>query len=389
MFFGMCNSPATFQAMMDGTFEDIVEGGFVLIYMDDILIFARSKEHLEQLTKQVLQHLQENDLYLKPKKCEFNKECIEYLGMVIQEGKVVMDSVKLKGIQDWPTPSTVKQVWSFLGFGNFYRKFIKKFSELARPLNDLLKKDKKFKWTQECQQAFDTLKQKFTEEPVLMMPDQSRPYQIEVDASKYASGAVLTQTDSNGDQHPVAFLSKTFTETEQNYEIYNRELLGIIRALEEWRHYIQGSGHTTTVHSDHQNLTFFKSAQKLNRQQARWALYLSEFNIKLIHLPGSKMIQSDTLSHQPDFIPEEDHDNENRILLPENMFINLIDIDLQDRIANLKNYDFDVKNALEMLLEKGPNTLQHDLEDWKLEKYNGKNVMFYKGKNYIPNDLDL
>ena len=188
----------------------------------------------------------------------------------------------------------------------------------------------------------------------------------------------MTQTDSNGDQHPVAFLSKTFTEMERNYEIYDRELLGIIRALEEWRHYIQGSGHTTTVYSDHQNLTFFKSAQKLNHRQARWALYLSEFDIKLIHMPGSKMIQLGTLSRQPDFILEEDHDNENRILLLENMFINLIDLDLQDRIAKSKNYDFDVQNALEILLEKGPNTLQSDLEDWKLEKHNSKNVMLKK-----------
>ena len=117
--------------MMDGTFEDILEGGFVLIYMDDILIFAQTKEHLEQLTKQVLQHLWESDLYLKPKKCEFNKERIKYLGMVIQEGQVAMDSVKVKGLQDWLIPSTVKQVQSFLGFGNFYRKLIKKFSELA------------------------------------------------------------------------------------------------------------------------------------------------------------------------------------------------------------------------------------------------------------------
>ena len=265
MFFGMCNSPATFQAMMDSTFEDIIKEGFVLIYMDDILIFAPTREKLEQLTKQVLQRLREADLYLKPKKCEFNKERIEYLGMVIQEGKITMDSVKVKGLRDWPVPTTVKQVQSFLGFGNFYWKFIKKFSELARPLNDLLKKDRKFEWTQECQTAFDTLKQRFTEEPVLMMPDQSRPFQIEADASKYASGAVLTQLDSNGDRHPVAFLSKTFTETERNYEIYDRELLGIIHALEEWRHYIQGSGHTTIIHSDHQNLTFFKSAQKLNR----------------------------------------------------------------------------------------------------------------------------
>ena len=129
-----------------------------------------------------------------------------------------------------------------------------------------------------------------------MMPDQSRPFQIECDASKYVSGAVLTQQDNNGDRHPVAFLSKTFNETEQNYEIYDRELLAIIRALEEWRHYIQGSGHTTVIYSDHQNLTYFQSAQKLNQRQARWSLYLSEFDVKLIHQPGSKMIQSDALS---------------------------------------------------------------------------------------------
>ena len=149
------------------------------------------------------------------------------MGLVIQEGKIAMDSVKLKGIQDWPIPLTVKQVRSFLGFGNFYRKLIHKFSELARPLNDLLKKDKTFEWTKECQMAFDTLKQRFTTEPVLSMPNQLRPFQIEADASQYASGAVLTQMDSNGDHHPIAFLSKTFTETERNYEIYDRELLGI------------------------------------------------------------------------------------------------------------------------------------------------------------------
>ena len=197
-----------------------------------------------------------------------------------------------------------------------------------------------------------------------MMPDQSRPFQIEADASKYASGAVLTQMDSNGDRHLVAYFSKTFNDTERNYEIYDRELLGVIHALEEWRHYIQGSGHTTIVLTDHQNLTYFKSAQKLNRRQAQWALYLSEFDLKLIHTPGMKMIQSDALSRRPDYIPDEDNDNMDRILLPENMFINLTDLDLQDRIANLDKYDYDVKNALELLLENRPNSLRQDLEDW-------------------------
>ena len=129
-----------------------------------------------------------------------------------------------------------------------------------------------------------------------MMPDQSRPFQIEADTSKYASGAVLTQMDSNGNRHLVAYFSKNFNNTEQNYEIYDRELLGVICALEEWQHYIQGSGHTTIIHTDHQNPTYFKSAQKLNRRQAHWVLYLSEFDLKLIHIPGAKMIQSDVLS---------------------------------------------------------------------------------------------
>ena len=179
-----------------------------------------------------------------------------------------MDPGKLKGIRDWLAPTTVKQVRGFLGFGNFYRQFIRNFSELAKPLNDLLKKEQKFEWTDECQQAFDTMKRKFTEEPVLGMPDHNKPFQIKCDASKYASGAVLTQLDINGDRHPCAFISKTFSPTKRNYEIYDRELLAIIRALEEWRHYIQGSPHTMTVLSDHKNLTYYRDARKLNRRQA-------------------------------------------------------------------------------------------------------------------------
>ena len=176
---------------------------------------------------------------------------------------------------------------------------------------------------------------------------------------------------------------------EQNYEIYDRELLGVIHALEEWWHYIQGSGHTMIVHTDHQNLTYFKSAQKLNWWQAQWALYLSEFNLKLIHIPGAKMIQSDALSWWLDYIPEEDNDNMDRILLQENMFVNLMDLDLQDRIVNMDKYDFNIKNVLELLLENGPNSLRQDLEDWQLEKHRNKNILFYKDKNYIPDDLDL
>ena len=124
-----------------------------------------------------------------------------------------------------------------------------------------MKKDQKFGWTDDCQQAFEELKKRFTEEPVLMMPDQSRPFQIETDASKYATGAVLTQLDSNGNRHPISFISKTLSPAEHNYEIYDRELLAIIQALEEWQHYIQGSPHTMIVLSDHKNLTYYREGK--------------------------------------------------------------------------------------------------------------------------------
>ena len=159
MFFGMCNSPATFQSMMDNIFITMIEGKLVIVYMDDILVFAGTKEELTQITKMILEKLRENDLFLKAKKCKFYKTKIEYLGMIIEEGRISIDPVKLGGIRDWPTPTMVKQVRSFLGFGNFYRKFIFHYSDLARPLNNLTKKDKKFKWTTECQKAFNILKQ--------------------------------------------------------------------------------------------------------------------------------------------------------------------------------------------------------------------------------------
>ena len=222
-----------------------------------------------------------------------------------------------------------------------------------------------------------------------MMPNQNRPFQIECDASKYASGAVLTQLDINGDRHPCAFISKTFSPTEQNYEIYDRELLSVIRALQEWRHYIQGSQHTTTVLSDHKNLTFFRSTQKLNRRQARWSLFLSEYDINLVHIPGNKMIQSDALSRRPDFALDEDHDNEDVTLLPDKLFINLIDMDLQKRIASSPDLDTIAADAVKTLLEQGPTSVRNDLSDWTTELLENNNVLFYKGRNYIPKDKEL
>ena len=215
------------------------------------------------------------------------------------------------------------------------------------------------------------------------MPDHNQPFQIELDASKVATGAVLTQLDSNGDRHPVAFLSQTFTDTERWYEIYDQELLGIIRALKEWQHYLQGSGHMTTVFSNHKNLTYFRTAQTLNNRQARWSLYLSEFDIKLIHLPGTQMVQSNALSQRPNHGIDKSTGREEQTLLPDNMFINLLDIDLQEWILNSSDKMADIKTTLEMIMKEGLTNPQNDLANWKIVDIDGRKTIFYKGKNYM------
>jgi hypothetical protein len=148
------------------------------------------------------------------------------------------------------------------------------------------------------------------------------------------------------------------------------------------------SGHTTLVHTDHQNLTYFQKAQKLLDRQARWSLFISEFDTKLQHLPGNKMVLSDALSRRPDHCPEEDEIKE-EILLLDDLFLNLLDVDLRDRITKNKEYNFDVTKAIELLQEEGPTSIQNDLEDWKIEEIDDHKTIFYKGKQYIPKNLEL
>lgn len=172
-----------------------------------------------------------------------------------------MDPEKLEAIRGWPAPKSVKETQSFLGFCNFYRKFIEGFATIAQPLYWLTRKDNQFKWTDTCQKSFETLKDRLTSAPVLALAIDNEPYKIEADASDYASGAVLSQ-QQDGVWHPVAYYSKSFSAAERNYEIHDKEMLAIIRALEEWRYLVQGNGHKIEIWTDHKNLEYFLSAKK-------------------------------------------------------------------------------------------------------------------------------
>ena len=192
-----------------------------------------------------------------------------------------MDPVKVKGVTEWKMPKNKKELQMFLGFVNFYRCFIKDFAKIAHPLHKLTGKAK-WEWTSDQQKAFEALKMAITTAPVLRMPLDDGKYKVEADSSDYATGAVLSQ-EQDGRWHPIAFLSRSLSDTECNYDIFDKEMLVIIRALEEWRHHLQGAKEPFEIWTDHQNLKYFTTMKKLNRRQARWALFLSEFNFLLHH----------------------------------------------------------------------------------------------------------
>jgi len=234
MFFGMTNSPATFQTMMNDVFRTVIAEEIVVVYLDDILIFIKIEEEHKRAVWRVLEILMEHKLFLCPEKCEFHWKQIEYLGLVISENKVAMDPVKVTGVCEWPVLENRTDVQAFIGFVNFYRRFIRDFLTIAQPLFDLTHSDQAWNWGTKEQEAFERLKTAVTTAPILASPQDSEPFRIEAGSSDFALGAVLSQQLPREEKwHPVAFYSKSLSLVEQNYEIYDKEMLAIIRALEE------------------------------------------------------------------------------------------------------------------------------------------------------------
>jgi len=301
--------------MMNDVFRTVITEEIVVVYLDDILIFTKTEEEHEQAVRRVLEILAEHKLFLCPEKCEFYRKQIEYLRLVISENTVVMDPVKVARVREWPTPESRTDVQAFVGFVNFYCCFIQDFSTIAQPLFDLTRSDHAWNWGTKEQETFERLKMAVTTALILASPQDSEPFCIEADSLDFASGAVLSQKLPGKEKwHPVAFYSKSLSPVEQNYEIHDKEMLAIIRALEEWRHFLEGARHPVEIWTDHKNLEYFMTAKKLNRCQARWSLYLACFDFKLIHHPGCSMGKPDALSRRPDH-SKGASDNEDVILL--------------------------------------------------------------------------
>ena len=268
MFFGLTNSPAIFQVMMNELLRDLINMGKVAAFIDNVIVETETKEGHDEMVAEVIRRLEENDLYMKPEKCKWKVREVGFLGVVIGLEGIKMVKVKVKGVLEWLTLKCVKNVQKFLGLANYYRQFIQGFASIARPLHDTVKKDRKWEWTNKQERAFEELKKRFMEEPVLAAPDIDKEMRMEVDVSNYATGEVLLMECDDGLWRPVAFLSKSLNETERNYEIHDKEMLAIIRGLENWRHLLEGAYFKFKVWMDHKNLEYFMKAQKLNQRQA-------------------------------------------------------------------------------------------------------------------------
>ena len=324
MPFGLCNAPASFQHLMNSIFQEFLDD-FVIVYLDDIMVYSRThEEHLKHLDI-VFSKLRDNQLYAKLKKCEFMKTSVEYLGHIVGNNSIKPDKEKTKAIEDWERPRNSKEVMAFVGLANFYRKFVNNFSKRTLPLTNIMGKNKEFKWDKEQEDSFNDIKVALTNTPVLKLPTREGRFKVHTDASDYAIGAVLEQEDVNEKTiKPVAYFSKKLQGAQTRYATHVKELYAIVKALECWRHYLEGVNFD--VYTDHFSLQYLRNQSELSKLQVRWMEKLSTFDFEIIYKPGRTNIVADALSRKP-----------------------------QINVLNLQAIDSNVKDKLIMELKKDIN----------------------------------
>jgi hypothetical protein len=375
MPFGLCNAPASFQRFMNDTLRDVGLDVCVICYLDDILIFSENPDDHTRHVRAVLQQLLDAGLYVKLDKCEFNVTETTFVGYHISQQGISMEQAKVESILEWKFPHTVKGMQIFLGFANFYRRFIKGFARIVEPLQQLTRKDaKSLNWDDPVYlEAFENLKNAFTSAPVLRVPDVTKPFFIETDASKFAIGQVLSQVDPKDNElHPVAYRSRSLAKEERAYGTPDQELLSVITAFKNWRHYLMGAQTPTTVITDHKNLIYHSTSRLLNDRQIRWALQLQNFNFKILHRPGAQHGNADALSRREDLRPPTDTEPHPAILPPD-IFIGALVTQPQPESSLLESIKaHNITDTTFAELKKKP---QYSVKD---------GLLFHKSRLYVP-----
>lgn len=389
MPFGLTNAPATFQHLINDTLRDVLDR-YAIAYLDDILIFSPDQQSHTEHVKSVLNKLKQAGLYCKLEKCEFNKKQVQFLGHTISEKGIQTDELKIECVKTWKIPTTVKEIQSFLGFANYYRRFILNYSTICEPLNNLLRKNTKFVWSVKVDEAFNKIKQLLISAPILIHPNQDLPFIVETDASDYGLGCVLSQANNEGFWQPCAYYSRSFSPAERNYDIFDKEMLAIVTALKVWRHYLEGAKHPFIVYTDHKNIEYFKSAKSLNRRHARWALMFTQFEFTITYRPGLQCTKPDALSRQSNLKNTEHKNNSiinsshfiNVIIIPENLLTAEIRKELEnDELAIKLKEKLKTKNKLSRLEQKYLK-IRNNLIVWKERIYVPKNMQLKLLNNF-------
>ena len=296
MPFGLCNAPASFQRLMDLVLSGL-QWSQCLVYLDDIIVLGHSFEtHIQNLDS-VFKRLKEAGLRLKPSKCAFFRKEVKYLGHVISCQGVATDPEKVEKVATWPPPTSRREVQQFIGFANYYRRFIKDFAQVARPLHRLTERTSPFVWNNECQESFDQLRKRLCSAPVLAYPDFQRPFILDTDASDTGIGGVLSQVDDQGRERVIAYGSRLLTKPERKYCVTRRELLAVVTFVRQYRPYL--ICRKFTLRTDHGSLTWLRNFKEPEGQLARWLERLQELDFEIVHRRGSAHTNADSLSRLP------------------------------------------------------------------------------------------
>jgi hypothetical protein len=291
MSFGLTNAPAYFMNLMNKVFMKFLDK-FVIFFIDDILVYSKSEEDHANHLRLVLETLREHQLYAKFSKCEFWLKEVGFLGHVLSARGVSVDPKKIQSVMDWEAPTTQTEVRGFLGLAGYYRKFVERFSSIARPMTQLLKKDKKFEWTPKCEESFQELKKWLVTAPVLTMPDITKSFDVYCDASKLGLGCVLMQEGK-----VIAYLSRQLWPHEENYPTHDLELAAVVLALKTWRHYLMGNH--CEIYTDHKSLKYIFSQKELNMRERRWIELIKDYDLGIHYHPGKANVVADALSRKP------------------------------------------------------------------------------------------
>ena len=281
--FGLCNAPASFQRLMDLVLTRL-QWSQCLVYLDDIIILGHSfNEHIQNIDV-VFQRLRHAGLRLKSSKCAFFRKEVQYLGRIISRDGVATDPHKTAKVATWPTPSNKREVQQFLGFANYYRRFIRDFSQVARPLHRLTERTTPFQWTRDCQESFNQLRKRLCSTPVLAFPNFKERFILDTDASDVGIGGVLSQRDGEGKERVVSYGSRLLTKPERQYCVTRRELLAVVTFVQQYRPYLLCR--KFTLRTDHGSLTWLRNFKEPEGQLSRWLERLQEFEFDVVHKPG-------------------------------------------------------------------------------------------------------